>query len=88
MRAATHEEQALAHFIGLLFLCMGLRQVEGHSLGLRCNPGDQAFHVLLFVLAKRRSGNFFGIEALLLFHAGQEARLQILHLCGVCKIAG
>ena len=83
MRTCPLEEQALAHFIERLLLRVNLRQIELHALRLGGDPGDQCGHVVLLAPAEGRLSDLDGVEALQGFHAGQQARLEVLHLVGV-----
>ena len=87
VRAAAHEEDALAHLVVLALLRLVLRQVDGHAPGLAGDPGRQRGDVVLLALAERRLGDLRGVEALDALHAGHQPRLQVLHPLRVGEIA-
>jgi hypothetical protein len=87
VRAAALEEQALAHLVHDAFLRVRLRQVEGHALGFGGDPGGQGRGVGALALAPAAVDDRLGVDALQGAHAGDQARLQVLHLAGVGKPA-
>ncbi len=87
MRAAALVEEALAHFVHGALLRMVLRQMKGHALGLRGNPGGQGRGVGALALAPLAVDDDLGVYALQRAHAGEQARFQVLHLAGVGKPA-
>ena len=66
---------------------MVLRQIKAHAFGFGRDPSGEPFHTHLLTFTKRCCGDGFCVQALERFHAGEQARLQVLDFAGVGKPA-